>query len=387
MKLVFASEFINEDSTAHAFARRARSLARGLAHLGLAVTVVTPEAAGAKTMSVPFEILHLHPPARARSLCSGPLSRAAQSALFALRLARVLRRDKPGRVICSFHDPLLVLLAILAGRVTCGMTNSDVHDSWILLEHHHQGRLRNQVRKMLERISMHLATGVTTVSPTLKDLIVMYYRVPAKKIQVVYGGADLPPVLPPVVKDIDLIHVGSPRVYYDSMAFVEALTVMSKSGFSPSVVFLGSRDDSYVDQVRAKVRELGLEKQVQFLPPVPPDEVQFWLARSKVGVHTMSSDSIYSCSIGVKFFEYIANGLPVAYLGTPGDETARLIVSSGCGRTASTVPEFADALRDLLLDEKKRGVMGAKAREMAKKYSWDESAREMALALGLLHGG
>lgn len=315
------------------------------------------------------------------------LSRAVPPLLFSWRFSRMIHRERPQYIVVAFHNPIYSFLTTLAGKVNGGTLVFDIHDSWVYMEVHHEGRFRNMVRKLLESLSIRLATRATTISLSLQDLVARAYRLPVDSIWVVHNGASTPPIIPVVDKDIDIIHVGSPRLPYDTLAFIEALSIVSKSGMRPSVVFLGCEDDSYVEKVKARANALGLSMQIRFLPRVPHAQVGKWMARARVAGSTVPVDSRGGAAMAVKVFEYMAYGLPIVHLGPADGEIARLIRDGNCGIAASTIQEFAEAIMDLLKDKDKRKAMGAKALELAGKHTWEESGRELAAALGIAEGG
>ncbi len=375
MKLVYVSEFLNEDSQAAAFARRSRSLAQQLSYRGFTVTQATterrPAAAPADT------VVRLRPSVSSRKM--GGRLRVRVSATFpiARSVSKLLRRERPDRLIVSFHDPQYGLLVTLTGRLSGLPILFDAQDSWIVLEHEHDGAIRNRLRRTLERTALRLSTHVTTVSPTLRDLLIQEYGLAANKVHVVFNAADPLPTSSSLRKDIDLIHLGSPRQNYDTLSLIDAIALLRSSGLKPRLVFLGCTDEQYVHAVKRKVLDLGLQDQVAFEPPVPLDSVPAWLARSTIGVQTLRDDPIYRCAIGVKIFEYIATGLPVAHMGPSDGETAKLVSSTGCGVAASTVSGFADALGGVLADPERIRALGAIARAVARDHTWEASARTM----------
>jgi len=153
---------------------------------------------------------------------------------------------------------------------------------------------------------------------------------------------------------------------------------LRSSRLTPKLVFLGCTEEAYVQSVKEKVVELRLGEQVLFEPPVPSEQVPTWLARSRIGVHTLADEPIYRCAIGVKVFEYLASGLPVAHMGPPTGETARLVSSAGCGVTASSVSDFAEALKAVLTDPERLRALAARSQVVARKHTWHDSAQAIA---------
>lgn len=305
---------------------------------------------------------------------AGLRRRMAATLPFLRAFTSCVRRERPDVVVASFHDPQYALLAVIASRLSGIPSVFDAQDSWLVMELEHHGAVRNRVRRILERTAMKLATAVTTVSPTLRTMLIQQYRLPPAKVYVVYNAADSPPVASRTLKDIDIIHLGSPRRYYDTLALLDALVLLRNRGVFPKVVFLGCSPEPYVDVVKERSIRLGLSDSVVFEAPVPPDIVPQWLARSRIGIHTLIDHPVYRCAIGIKVFEYLASGLPVVHMGPRSGETAQLIARDGCGLVTTNVNELADALSSILTDPKRREDFAAASRAVMSQHTWKRSA-------------
>lgn len=386
-RVVYISEFVNETGASTAFSRRSKALAQGLAVLGADVILTTDEPEVKAQAIAGVRLVRVHSLRGSRAYKRDMMYRVLTALTSSRSFARLFEQFQPQVVIASFHEPLHSFCAILAARLQGKPAILDAQDSWLVLGQTHHGRIRNTVRKTLERTAMQAADIVTTVTPTLGDIICASYRLPRDKVEVVYNGADLPREIASQKKDIDVIHLGSPREYYDTLAAVDALGRIRSSGIAPNIVFLGCVDDEYVVRVRRKVEELDMTDQFRFLPPVPPDQVGQWLDRSVVALHTFNPNPIFRCAIGVKVFEYLAHGVPVVHHGPTGGETARLITEGKCGIVVDSMEGLGTAIVSLLRDVDRRSALSSSARAVATSYTWARSSDAMnalvqRLALG-----
>lgn len=379
MKVLYVSEFLNKDSRAAAFAVRSRALGQELRGQGLEVVMATTELAG-ESLEAPDPIRLLPASFKARRR-SRVRQRLAATLPFLLGFARCLHRESPDLVISSFHDPQYGLLSMLASRLNGIPCIFDAQDSWLVMELGHYGAVRNFVRRVLERYAMRLASAVTTVSPTLRSMLVYSYSLSPGKVHVVYNGANPIQAYGRMPRDIDIIHLGSPRHYYDTLSLLEALAIVCRKGMHPRVVFLGCSSEPYVDSVKQRAEDLGLSDLIAFEGPVPPESVPEWLARSRIGIHTLADHPVYRCAIGIKVFEYVASGLPVVHMGPRDGETARLVAQDGFGIATTTVEELADALGSLLASSSKQNQLAAASRAIGEKHTWAASAWDLRRVL------
>ncbi|KAF9929394.1 asparagine-linked glycosylation protein [Linnemannia zychae] len=115
------------------------------------------------------------------------------------------------------------------------------------------------------------------------------------------------------------------------------------------LVMVGSaRNESDYDrikQLKEKVAQLGITDNVTFVVNAPFSELQAWLARSKIGIHTMLDEHF-----GIGVVEYMAAGLvPVAHNSAgPKMDLVRPYNNEPTGYLASTPQEFADAIEKVL---------------------------------------
>jgi len=382
MRILFFAEFANIDSTAPGFAVRCLAISRHLSDLGQTVTLVSPGVVTQSPTTDRFRYLSLGQSRQIPARRTGPASLLISDVRIVRSFAKLMRTYRGESVIVAAHDPLMAFLVLLAARIGFPVAVFDVHDSWLVLEKQHSGTWKNRVRKLFERLAMQFATKITTVTPTLGRMIADSYGIDDAKIRIIYNGSEKASESDAVEKDIDILHLGSPRPYYDTEAFVDALSIASGRGLSLSVVFLGCDNESYVSKVKQKVSLLKLSSQVTFVPPAPLAEVPTWLARARTGLQTLSRDPAYRCAIAVKVFEYLAHGLPILHLGPMDGETAQLITAGQCGAAASDADGLAEILQRILPSSAELSRMSSKARIVAREFSWDFSAREMARVLG-----
>jgi glycosyltransferase involved in cell wall biosynthesis len=345
--------------------------------MGNAVAVLSPEPRGTVASGDLIGISQSRSSTTSKTLRSTFLGRQAQSILFAGRALVWMRGQAPDCAVISFHTPLLVFLIAIVAKMAASASIVDAQDAWLYSQSSYHGRFRNRIRRGLERAGMLTASKVTTVTPTLARMIVKGYRLPRENVAVVYNGASVPTISEARDRDIDLLHLGSPRQYYDTSAFIDALGRLHLEGERPRTVFLGCTEDLYVRSMVQHAEKLGLQKHVRFVPPVAASDVSRWLQRSSIGIFTLQRRPEHACAIGVKVFEYLSMGLPVIHLGPRDGETATLLREGDCGLVAETVGELASHLTRLLRDDALRMQMGIRARNVARRFTWSAAAGSM----------
>jgi glycosyltransferase involved in cell wall biosynthesis len=106
-----------------------------------------------------------------------------------------------------------------------------------------------------------------------------------------------------------LLTVGRISPIKDLLTLVEALHLLRQRGYSLRCALVGSppeRDNAYAEEVRRKVQTLNLEGSVQFVGPVPNNQLTQWYRRSFAHVSCSPSDQ----SLDKTVLEAMACGKP-----------------------------------------------------------------------------
>jgi len=138
----------------------------------------------------------------------------------------------------------------------------------------------------------------------------------------------------------------------------------------PGLVFAlagAPADAEYVEALKARIAELGLQERFRFLGFEP--EVRDLLSISEILVHPSHSEGF-----GLAILEAMAMGLPVVATRCGGPEEIVEDGVSGLLVPPESPRELAAALRRALADP---GELGAKAAERARAFSLESTARRM----------
>jgi glycosyltransferase involved in cell wall biosynthesis len=176
----------------------------------------------------------------------------------------------------------------------------------------------------LERISHAFANQIITVNNAIKE-IYMKRGVPEKKITVIMNSPDEGLRQKKDISDfvaklgLDnkflLVFVGGINSERNIEVILNA-TAKVKSTI-PNFYFIifghsyGQKKGSYKDQLRALVRELGIEDNVYIGGKLDPEEVSSYLELTDFGVVSYVRNPLTEVAMPNKVFEYIAVGKPI----------------------------------------------------------------------------
>ena len=291
--------------------------------------------------------------------------------LSVITLIRKVKKIRPNLIIASTPGPFLSFEGLLVAKFLNIPFVFFMADSWHLTRHSHKGFIRTKIKMFIERLCAINADIIFTVTPTLREIISKGYNIPSDNIEIIYSGVDLEHC-PRIERSgvVDLIHLGSPRIYYDTVRLIDAFSIINSNLPHTNLKFIGCTDENYVKEIKKYVGKKGLSEKVDFLSAISHEKVPFELSKAKIGVISLIDLPEYTSAIGVKVFEYMAAGLPTAYLGPSESEQERLITENSMGIYASNPIEFAEKVTYLLQNKMLMDKMGENGRESISKYDW-----------------
>lgn len=288
-------------------------------------------------------------------------------------LAAKVRRLHPDLLITSQPSYTLPTQGLILARLARVKFVADVQDVFLQDRVLARRSLWHGPKMRLERFMSTHADFVLVVLPKMQEELVKHYGVVADRMEVLYNGIDsdrFPHGSVEKEKTIDLLHLGSPRAYYDTLRLLDAFSQICLRRLNTRLVFTDCREDSYTAAVRLRAAQLGVLGNVQFCGQLTREELLEKMARARLGVYTLYADESSRVLVGTKVFEYFEMGLPVAHLGHPGGSVGDIVTSWDAGVVAFESEDFADMVVNLLQDEPRLHGLSINARRAAQAYDW-----------------
>jgi glycosyltransferase involved in cell wall biosynthesis len=228
---------------------------------------------------------------------------------------------------------------------------------------------------LMQRIVAKRLDKIITVSYKSAEDIERYFRVPRKKIKVVYNGIDLDTFKPleGVTKDPHtLIFVGNTDDRKKGILYLLQAMRMLEKQIKLLVVDGGAIRKNFASRL---VREYGLEDRVIFTGNITQDKLVELYAAAQVAI----VPSLYE-GFGFPAGEAMACGLPV--ISTWAGALPEIVGKDGRGGIL-VPPRDASALalqiRKLLGNKKELELMGKRARErIAENFTWEKAGRDIS---------
>ena len=297
--------------------------------------------------------------------------------IFLLLLGLQVRRIGPQVIIASQPSYTLPIQAFLVARATGAKFVMDIQDVYLQDEIFAKGSIWRKPKLMLERFVVNRVDFAFVVLPKMQDELIRQHGMARERAAILHNGFDSDrfpiPASSTQKSDIELIHTGAPRAYYDTIRLIEAFGQICRRRPQTRLLFTDCIENPYVASARLRARQLRLEKNVEFREALPYDQLIKLMSEAQIGVYSLYPEDSSRVLVGTKVFEYFAMGLPVAYLGHPGGSVDDLLQETAAGIIAHDESSFADRVVGLLEDPGKREVLSRNARRAAERYDWNKT--------------
>ena len=218
------------------------------------------------------------------------------------------------------------------------------------------------------------ASHIIAVSQNTRKDLIKYLKIPDGKMSVIYNGIDHSIFKPYEVKIFDspyILYVGSERPRKNLSRLFEAFAQLKGEFPELKLVKAGAagRSEQYRRNVMRKLASLGITQDVIFVDPVSELELAHYYSSASL----LAYPSLYE-GFGLPPLEAMACGCPVVTSDTSS-------MPEVAGKAAIMVDPYdvdalAQAMKQVLIDDKLRDNMVGKGLEQAKGFSWEETARK-----------
>ncbi|HEX8229757.1 MAG TPA: glycosyltransferase family 1 protein [Chloroflexia bacterium] len=289
-----------------------------------------------------------------------------------LRLSREMLRRPPGVLFVPSH-----VVPLWHPRRTV----VTVHDLGYLEYPQAHTRFSRFYLHLSTYFSARSARGVIAISEATKRDLVKHYRVPPRKISVIYHGRD--PIFTPVddaarraevaakygVQAPYGIHVGTLQPRKNLGLLVEAWDILRGSMEQPPQLLLAGKRGWLYDSLFEMVRARGLTDLIRFADYVERDDLPALYS----GALALTFPSLYE-GFGLPPLEAMSCGTPV--IASTATSLPEVVGDAGLLLDAHDPHPWAEAVQRLMRDPALQAELRHKGLERAAHFTWERSARE-----------
>jgi len=250
----------------------------------------------------------------------------------------------------------------------------------LLFPEYHTARVR-QAQAKKYRFVQHKADAVITISESARRDAIEYLKLDPDRVFVIYGGVD--PAYRPLPQGFVamalgtwglapqsyILHLGTIEPRKNLVCLIQAYHRLKKSmPNAPKLVQVGTKG-WLCDDVFEQVHHLDLEDSVTFLGRIE----SHWLPALYNGARLFVYPSIYE-GFGLPPLEAMACGVPVITSNT--SSLPEVVGDAGVMVDPCDVPQLAEVMERLLVDEQESARLGQRGLERARRFTWQTTARE-----------
>ncbi len=234
---------------------------------------------------------------------------------------------------------------------------------------------------IIERILLKLdirgikrASHIIAISQNTRNDLIKYLKIPDSRISVIYNGVDHNIFKPYNTKLLDkpyILYVGSERPRKNLGRLFEAFAGLKKEFSEIILVKVGTpgRSKKYRNDTLRKLDSLRITQDVVFVDYVSELDLAYYYSSALLLVYP----SLYE-GFGLPPLEAMACGCPVVTSST--SSLPEVVGEAGIMVDPYDTDGLAQAIKQVLTDDKLRDDMVRKGLEQAKRFSWEEAARE-----------
>lgn len=241
----------------------------------------------------------------------------------------------------------------------------------------------DRILPIIEKFNIMRAKQIITISESIKNEVIKYYKIPEDRINVIYNSVNIEDFYPENRKkyydeirnmhgikenEILLVFAGNPFVRKGLKYVIEALPKLENNYYK--LLIIGQDDPNKMPYVEM-INELGLKDKVIWVGLTP--DIKKYFAASDIFILPTRYEPF-----GIVIIEAMASGLPVVVSKLSG--AAELIDDEKDGmkiEDPTNSDEIAEKLNYLIKNDIVRKEMGRKAREKAEEFTWEKAAEQM----------
>lgn len=317
--------------------------------------------------------------ARARTLAA-----RAYGVMAWLRFARAGLREacrEPAEIVLSHDLDTLPVAAVAARRLRARLLY-DSHEVFAEMLMH--GRLARRRWLAVERALLPRVESMWMSSPGHAAVFAANHGVPVPPTIVNVPSLDPDPRsagVPDLHAEMGLaeglrlvLYIGNVNPHRPLDVLLEAAAELVDC----AMVIMGPALPSYVDELWARARALGIAERVRIAPAVPIADVVRYAAAGDVGVIPFLNTSLNNFhGLPNKIFEYISAGIPVVASDFP--QLRAVIDRYDVGKTfdPDRPGALVGAIREVLGDPARLAQLRANAAAAASELNWEVESRRL----------
>lgn len=305
-----------------------------------------------------------------------PKSRFERMTKIAWKLFKLALKEKAD--IYHFHDPELIFIGLLL-KLYGKKVIYDVHEDvpgQIMNKYWIPFWIRPIVSKLVKFIQNIVAIGFDGIIAATFDIAKSFPKNKTVTIQnfPIISEFQYQEVKPYKLRDPLIIYIGTISMARGIREMVKAINLVP-SNLKARLIIVGRYSSKNVENYICKIKKC---KRVKYIGWQSRERITILLRNAKVGLVIFYPIPNQIESQPIKFYEYMAAGIPIIVSGFP--LWRKIIENIGCGILVDPLKpiDIANAISWLLEHPDQAEAMGKRGQEAVRdKYNWDNEAKKL----------
>lgn len=285
-------------------------------------------------------------------------------------LKKFIKSYKPDVIFASYPTIALPFLGVIIStiyKITFILDSRDL-EGLVLKQFDHS--IKASITLWLEKLSIKYATRILVTTETQKELMQKFYNADQRKITIIPNGTEEVSRKRRISKKYDLVFYGSLNPERDPDRVFKLLATMPRDW---KVLFIGTSEKQFA-RLYSDQQLKFITKRISIIGPLSQEKTYKYLAASKIGFISMTSNMETSYQMPVKIFDYITFGLPVLILGYNTKSYLRkFIEKNNIGFYLKSNSQFIAKAQEIRDDKNYLDQIFKANTKFAKKYSRTKS--------------
>ena len=221
------------------------------------------------------------------------------------------------------------------------------------------------------------ARRIIVPSEFVKQSIVVHFPQATARTVVIPEGVSTPPPLPPSLEGrekregefqkVSILYVGNAYPHKNVERLLSAFAMVRET-LPGATLTIAGYDDYFFQRLRQFAHKRGLAQNVSFIPSPQDDTLEGLYRAAEVLIMPSETEGF-----GLPPLEAMARGVPV--VSSTGGSLPEVLGDAASFFNPHNTAEMASALKKVLTDSAYREILRTRGRERARRYSWEETAR------------
>ena len=234
--------------------------------------------------------------------------------------------------------------------------------------------VQRKIEKILSSKTLKKSSKILVANEKTKEIVEEFYNIPTEKISIMPNGIDTKLFYSNADKKSKIILFSGVMYHHRGVDILlrVASSVVKKI---PQVRFVLLGEGPELNQLKKIVKDLEIEKNVEFKGWVDRENIIKYLAEAAIGIGPLRATDVTKNALPIKILEYMSASLPI--ISQKDTLPNNILIDNENGYFVNNEVELSARIIQMLENDEERIRMGKKSREIALKFDWEKTVKKI----------